>query len=89
MPNTFGKDITVSFFTEYNQYCKTDYFLGCSFDVYKKTYNKRLEDYKNEFVDTDEISFITDELDEGIYNYKSNPFSLALWHKYSNLFINE
>ena len=75
MPNIFGKDITVSFFTEYNQYCKTDYFLGCSFDVYKKTYNKRLEDYKNEFVDTDEISFITDELDEGIYNYKFKEFN--------------
>ena len=65
----------VSFFNEYNQYCNTDYFLGCSFDVYKKTYNKRSEDYKNDFIDTDEISFITDELDEGIYNYKFKEFN--------------
>ena len=75
------KGITVSFFNEYNQYRKTDYFLGCSFDVYKKTYNKRLEDYKNEFVDTDEISFITDELDEGIYNYKFKEFNSDYFDK--------
>ena len=75
MPNIFGKDITVSFFTEYNQYCKTDYFLGCSFEVYKKTYNQRLKDYLAEFFDADEISFITDELDEGIYNYKFKEFN--------------
>ena len=73
--NIFAKDIALSFFTEYDQYYKTDYFFGCSFDVYKKTYNKRLEDFKNEFIDTDEISFITDELDEGIYNYKFKEFN--------------
>ena len=75
MSNIFAKEITLSFFTEYDQYYKTDYFFGCSFDVYKKTYNKRLEDFKNEFIDTDEISFITDELDEGIYNYKFKEFN--------------
>ena len=75
MSNIFAKDIALSFFTEYDQYYKTDYFFGCSFDVYKKTYNKRLEDFKNEFIDTDEISFITDELDEGIYNYKFKEFN--------------
>ena len=74
-PNIFAKEIQLSFFTEYDQYYKTDYFFGCSFDVYKNTYNKRLEDFKNEFIDTDEISFITDELDEGIYNYKFKEFN--------------
>ena len=81
MPNIFAKEIALSFFTEYDQYYKTDYFFGCSFDVYKKTYNKRLEDFKNEFIDTDEISFITDELDEGIYNYKFKEFNLDYYDK--------
>ena len=81
MPNIFAKEIALSFFTEYDQYYKTDYFFGCSFDVYKKTYNKRLEDFKNEFIDTDEISFITDELDEGIYNYKFKEFNSDYYDK--------
>ena len=81
MENIFVKDIALSFFTEYHQYYKTDYFFGCSFDVYKKTYNKRLEDYKNEYIDTDEISFITDELDEGIYNYKFKEFNSGYFDK--------
>ena len=59
-----------SYFFEYNQYYKTDYFLGCSFKAYEKTYNQRLEDYKIDFFDSDEISFIIEELDEGVYNYK-------------------
>ena len=73
--NIFAKDIALSFFTEYDQYYKTDYFFGCSFDVYKNTYNKRLEDFKNEFIDANEISFITDELNEGIYSYKFKEFN--------------
>ena len=73
--NIFSKDITSSFFTEYIKYYKTDFFLGCSFEVYKKTYNQRLKDYLAEFFDADEISFITDELDEGIYNYKFKEFN--------------
>ena len=64
-----------SYFFEYNQYYKTDYFLGCSFEVYKKTYNQRLKDYLAEFFDADEINFISDELDEGIYNYKFKEFN--------------
>lgn len=74
LENIFSKDITSSFFTEYLKYYKIDYFLGCSFDVYKKTYDQRLKDYLAEFFDADEISFITDELDEGIYNYKFKEF---------------
>lgn len=74
-PNIYAKEIQLSFFTEYDQYYKTDYFFGCSFDVYKNTYNKRLEDFKNEFIDTNEISFITDELNEGIYSYKFKEFN--------------
>lgn len=74
-PNFFAKEIQLSFFTEYDQYYKTDYFFGCSFDVYKNTYNKRLEDFKNEFIDANEISFITDELSEGIYSYKFKEFN--------------
>ena len=81
MENIFVKEIALSFFTEYLQYCKTDYFFGCSFDVYKKTYSKRLEHFKNEFLDTDEISFITDELDEGIYNYKFKEFNSGSFDK--------
>jgi translation elongation factor EF-1beta len=73
--NIFSKDITSSFFTEYIKYYKTDFFLGCSFEVYKKTYNQRLKDYLAEFFDADEINFITDELDEGIYNYKFKEFN--------------
>ena len=73
--NLLSKDITSSFFTEYLKYYKTDYFLGCSFEVYEKTYNQRLKDYLAEFFDADEISFITDELDEGIYNYKFKEFN--------------
>jgi len=74
LENIFAKDITSSFFTEYLKYYKIDYFLGCSFEVYKKTYNQRLKNYLAEFFDADEISFITDELDEGIYNYKFKEF---------------
>ena len=73
--NIFSKDITSSFFTEYIKYYKTDFFLGCSFEVYKKTYNQRLKDYLAEFFDADEINFISDELDEGIYNYKFKEFN--------------
>ena len=79
--NLFGKDIMSSFFAEYLEYYETDYFLGCSFQVYKKTYNQRLKHYLAEFIDTDEISFIRDELDEGIYNYKFKEFDLSFFDK--------
>ena len=48
--NLFGKDIMSSFFAEYLEYYETDYFLGCSFQVYKKTYNQRLKHYLAEFI---------------------------------------
>lgn len=79
--NLFGKKIISSFFAEYLEYYETDYFLGCSFQVYEKTYNQRLKDYLAEFIDTDEISFIRDELDEGIYNYKFKEFDLSSFDK--------
>lgn len=79
--NLFGKNIMSSFFAEYLEYYETDYFLGCSFQVYEKTYNQRLKDYLAEFIDTDEISFIRDELDEGIYNYKFKEFDLSFFDK--------
>ena len=88
--NLFGKQIISSFFDEYVKYHKTDYFLGCSFQVYEKTYNQRLKDHLKEFIDTDEISFIRDELDEGIYNYKFKEFDLSSFdknkiHKYEKI----
>ena len=88
--NMFGKDIMSSFFAEYLEYYETDYFLGCSFQVYEKTYNQRLKDHLKEFIDTDEISFIRDELDEGIYNYKFKEFDLSSFdknkiHKYEKI----
>jgi len=79
--NLYDKEIISSFFTEYLQYKETNYFFGCSFQVYKKTYNQRLKDYLGEFFDTDEISFIKDELDEGIYNYKFKEFDLGCFDK--------
>ena len=79
--NLFGKKIISSFFAEYLEYYETDYFLGCSFQVYEKTYNQRLKDYLAEFIDTDEISFIRDELDEGVNNYKFKEFDLSSFDK--------
>ena len=79
--NLYDKEIISSFFTEYLQYKETNYFFGCSFQVYKKTYNQRLKDYLAEFFDTDEISFIKGELDEGIYNYKFKEFDLGCFDK--------
>jgi hypothetical protein len=79
--NLYDKEIISSFFTEYLQYKETNYFFGCSFQVYKKTYNQRLKDYLANFFDTDEISFIKDELDEGIYNYKFKEFDLGCFDK--------
>lgn len=61
--------INDNFYSEYSSYFNKKYFLGCSFDVYKKTYKDRLTIFKESFFNADEIDFIKDELDAGIFKY--------------------
>jgi len=72
--NIFAKEIKDSFWAEYNKYFDTDYFFGCSFKVYKKTYKKRLEDFLTNFFDAIEMDFIESELKEGIFKHKFKVF---------------
>jgi len=66
----FAHNINNSFQIEFTKFSETDYFFGCSFNVYKNTYTERLATFKKEFIDTDEIDFIKSELGEGIYEHK-------------------
>ena len=62
--------IKTAFYKEYNKFFDTEYFFGCSFKMYKKTYDNRLNDFTLFYPDSDEIDFINDELSEGILKHK-------------------
>lgn len=55
---------------DYLKNYKTNYFLGCSFEVYERTYNERFEAFKVIYYDADEVDFLTAELDEGVLEHK-------------------
>lgn len=61
---------------EYLEYCDKEYFFGCSFDVYKKTYKTRFAEYKKIYKDCDEINFLNSELMEGILHHKFSEYNI-------------
>ena len=67
------KDI---FKSEYLKYFDKEYFFGCSYEVYAKTYNERFCEYKKTFIDADEVDFLTTELDEGVLKHKFEGFDI-------------
>ena len=78
-----GEELALNYFLEYNTYSNSDYFFGCSFEIYKKTYNDRFENFKTSFYDSDEIDFITAELEEGVFihklkEYRSESFDIQI-----------
>ena len=42
------------------------YFYGCSFEIYKASYNSRLKDFLSTYSDVSQIDFIEEELKKGI-----------------------
>lgn len=71
----YENDIKDSFNSEYLLYSDNQYFFGCIFEVYKETYKERLTEFKNTFFDTDEIDFIEEELNEGLFTHKFKTFT--------------
>lgn len=65
--NRFQLELTEVFDKEYLLYYNKYYFFGCSFEVYKKTYNERLKEFQQTFFDATEIDFIESELNEGVF----------------------
>ena len=63
-------ELSDCFKDDYLKYYKTNYFLGCSFEVYEKTYNERFDAFKIIYCDADEVDFLTAELDEGLLGHK-------------------
>ncbi|SHF95166.1 hypothetical protein SAMN05444483_103360 [Salegentibacter echinorum] len=61
-----------------------EYYYGCSFNVYKKNYSKRLERFLSNFKDSEEEDFIEYELEKGIMDipYNSEFFSLEQLKKF-------
>jgi hypothetical protein len=52
-----------SFTSEYEKFSEAkSFFLGCTYDAYTSNYEKRLQDFKNTFIDAEEHNFIVDEL---------------------------
>jgi hypothetical protein len=52
-----------SFTSEYKKFSEAkSFFLGCTYDAYTSNYEKRLQDFKNTFIDAEEHNFIVDEL---------------------------
>ena len=77
-----GHKIKKCFLDEYNLFYDEQYFFGCSFKVYKETYNARLIEFKKNFFDTEEIDFITDELNEGIFIHKFMSFGTCAFESF-------
>ena len=75
--NKLVKELSITYFLEYNTYFDSEYFFGCNFDVYQKTYTDRLDDFKTSFYDADEIDFITSELEEGVFTNKLKEYRLG------------
>lgn len=66
-PSSIVQNIYESFEEEYNGHIsKFEYFYGCTFEVYKQTYDDRLKKHLNEFADSNELDFLTEELHKGI-----------------------
>lgn len=63
-------ELSNCFKDEYLKYYKTNYFLGCSFEVYEKTYNERFDAFKTVYCDADEVDFLRAEFDEGVLSHK-------------------
>jgi hypothetical protein len=64
------------FCIEYLEYCDKEYFFGCSFDVYKKTYKTRFAEYQKIYKDCDEIDFLNSELMEGVLHHKFSMYNI-------------
>lgn len=67
--------IRESFYEEYIQNYKKEYFFGCSYHIYESTYLKRLKTYILEYSESNELDFIKEELKVGILNHKFINFS--------------
>lgn len=65
-----------TFKIEYLQYFDKEYFFGCSFDVYKKTYKTRFAEYQKIYNDCCEIDFLNSELTEGILRHKFKNYNI-------------
>lgn len=67
------RDIQISFmrsFLNAVESSSSDYFLGCTFSVYKSCYQDRYANFLKYFTDVSEIDFINKELDAGILKIK-------------------
>jgi len=73
--NKLGLELYENYYLEYLKYFDTDYFFGCSFKVYEKTYNDRLEEFKFIFFDANETDFIESELKEGVFHSKLKQYN--------------
>ena len=89
------EDLSVIFTSEFNALTdKEIYFFGCSFEIYQKTYNERLNAFLGAFFDTDEEVFIKQEFEKNI-KYHTNEiiqkqidYSLGLRNEFLNNKIN-
>ena len=61
---------------EYLEYCDKEYFFGCSFEVYKKTYKTRFAEYQKIFKDCHEVNFLYSELNEGVLRHKFDRYNI-------------
>jgi hypothetical protein len=61
---------------EYLEYCDKEYFFGCSFDVYEKTYKTRFAEYQKIYKDCNEFNFLNSELNEGVFIHKFNQYNI-------------
>jgi hypothetical protein len=75
-----GHKIKESFYREYQK--AKGYFFGCSFKIYKETYNKRLTEFRTNFFDAEEIDFIKEELNQGMYAHKFKSFGGELFEDF-------
>lgn len=78
----YGIKIKNCFLDEYNLFYDKQYFFGCSFKVYKETYKGRFIEFKKTFFDTEEIDFIIDELNEGIFIHKFMSFDTSYFESF-------
>lgn len=77
MINEFAEKIKVAFEREYKK--AEGYFYGCNSNVYKETYFNRLKEFNSFFVDSEEIDFIKEELEVGIFQHKFKDFNSSFF----------
>ena len=71
IPIEIRENIYESFYEEYKRNLKAEiYFYGCSFDLYKKTFESRLKDFLLNFPDAKEKDFLIAELETGINSFE-------------------